>query len=55
MLNINPQYLIDDKGKKTGALLSIISRFKEPSYSIILLVRVALAVDVPALDNNNRF
>ena len=23
MLNINPQYLVDDKGKKTGALLSI--------------------------------
>ena len=23
MLNINPQYLIDDKGEKTAALLSI--------------------------------
>ena len=23
MLNINPQYLVDDKGEKTGALLSI--------------------------------
>lgn len=23
MLNINPQYLFDDKGEKTGALLSI--------------------------------
>lgn len=23
MLNINPQYLVDEKGEKTGALLSI--------------------------------
>ena len=23
MLNINPQYLVDDKGEKTGVLLSI--------------------------------